>query len=42
MSTPESKIAADIADVKAWWKEFPVYGGMIAGAILALVIRHFI
>jgi hypothetical protein len=42
MSTPEQKVEADITKVKAWWKEFPVYGGMIAGAILALVVRHFI
>lgn len=42
MSTGESEVKADIAKVKAWWKEFPVYAGIIAGAILALVVRHFI
>lgn len=42
MSTGESEVQSDIAKVKAWWKEFPVYGGMIAGAIIALVVRHFI
>jgi hypothetical protein len=42
MADEVQKVETDIAAVKAWWKEFPVYAGMIAGAIIALVVRHFI
>jgi len=48
MSTPESKLeqivtaaTKDIAIAKAWYKSFPVYGGMATGFIGHFVLSHF-
>jgi hypothetical protein len=41
MSTPVQKVEADLAAAKAWYKSKPLYAGMIIGAIVALVTRHF-
>jgi len=32
----------DAGKVKAWWKEYPFYAGLVVGAIVALVVRHFL
>lgn len=42
MSTPEDKAAADIAKVKAWYKQYPFYAGMICGAILLALALRFL
>lgn len=28
--------------VKAWYKSYPFYAGFIVGAVVALLVRHFI
>lgn len=42
MSTPESKVSADIATVKAWYASHLFWSGAIVGAVIALVVRHFV
>lgn len=42
MSTPENKIETDIAKVKAWYKSYPFYAGCVVGAVVALLVRHFL
>lgn len=34
------KIKADIIEVKAWYKEYPFYAGLIAGAIACGFLVH--
>jgi hypothetical protein len=38
----ESKVVADAAKVKAWYKAYPFYAGLVVGAIATVIIRHFL
>jgi hypothetical protein len=42
MSDTIQTVETDAAKVKAWYKEYPFYAGLVAGAILALIVRHFV
>ncbi len=33
---------AEIAKIKAWYKQFPFYAGLVLGAIGATLIRHWL
>jgi 20S proteasome alpha/beta subunit len=34
--------ATDMAKIKAWYKQFPFYAGLIVGGIVVAVVRHFV
>lgn len=49
MPTPEDKLVNAASDVKGaiekvkvWYKDYPFYVGIVAGALAALVVRHFL
>ena len=49
MNTPEqkletavTKVASALTEVKAWYKQFPFYAGLIVGAIVGAYVWHFI
>lgn len=42
MADDVQKVETDAAKVAAWYKAYPFYAGCIAGAIVALLVRHFI
>jgi hypothetical protein len=35
-------VDADAAKVKAWYKAFPFYAGLIAGALAAVIVLHIL
>jgi hypothetical protein len=37
-----SKLDAEEAKIKAWYESHLFWAGAIAGAIIALVVRHFV
>jgi hypothetical protein len=41
MSTPE-KLAIDVGKIKAWYKQYPFYAGLIVGFIAGQLVLHFL
>jgi hypothetical protein len=42
MTDPVQTVKDDAAAVKAWYKQYPVYAGAIAGAVLHSLAVHFL
>jgi hypothetical protein len=40
--TPIQKAEADVAAVKAWYKQYPFYAGLIGGAVAHFLAAHFL
>jgi hypothetical protein len=36
-----ASVGSDVGVVKAWYKNHLFYAGMAAGAVVALLVRHF-